>query len=257
MIGIWTVSSIWLLWIKLQWILWCILSEELMYTYPLALYLTEKLLSHDGSIFNVSEVKVAQLCLTLWDPMDTTVHGILQARILGWVAVPFSRGSSQPRNWTQISHTAGGFFTSHKGSPRIQEWVAYPVSDPPNPEIKPGSPALQADFLPTELSEKPLNVAAAGGARWLQSCPTLCDPIDGNPPSSPAPGILQARTLEWAAISFSNAWKGKVKVKVKSCPTPSDPVDGSPPGSSIHGIFQARVYWSGVPLPSPILFYLT
>ena len=58
------------------------------------------------------EVKVTQLCLTLCNPMDCTVHGILQARILEWVAIPFSRGSSQPRDWTQVSHTAGGFFTS-------------------------------------------------------------------------------------------------------------------------------------------------
>ena len=68
-------------------------------------------------IYWVSEwVKVAQLCLTLCDPMDCTqpassVHGIFQARILAWVAVPFSRGSSQPRYWTQVSHIAHGFFT--------------------------------------------------------------------------------------------------------------------------------------------------
>ena len=59
-----------------------------------------------------SRVKVAQLCLTLCDPMDYTVHGILQARILEWVAFPFSRGSSQPRDRAQVSHVAGGFFTS-------------------------------------------------------------------------------------------------------------------------------------------------
>ena len=58
------------------------------------------------------QVKVAQLCPTLCDPMDHTVHGILQARILEWVAIPFSRGSSQPRDQTQVSHIAGGFFTS-------------------------------------------------------------------------------------------------------------------------------------------------
>ena len=70
----------------------------------------------------------------------------------------------------------------------------------------------------------------------------LCDPIDGSPPGSPVPGILQARILEWVAISFSNAWKWKVKVKLlKSCLTPSDPMDCSLPGSFIHGIFQARV----------------
>ena len=55
--------------------------------------------------------------------------------------------------------------------------------------------------------------AAAAAAKSLQSCPTLCDPIDGSPPGSPVPGILQARTLEWVAISFSNAWKWKVEVK--------------------------------------------
>ena len=55
--------------------------------------------------------------------------------------------------------------------------------------------------------------AAAAAAKSLQSCPTLCDPIDGSPPGSPVRGILQARTLEWVAISFSNAWKWKVKVK--------------------------------------------
>ena len=83
-----------------------------MYAYPLALYLREKFLSYDGSIFNVSEVKVAQLYLTLWDPMDTTVNGIFQARILKWVAIPFSRGSSQPRSLTEVSCIAGRFFTS-------------------------------------------------------------------------------------------------------------------------------------------------
>ena len=56
-------------------------------------------------------------------------------------------------------------------------------------------------------------LAAAAAAKSLQSCPTLCDPIDSSPPGSPVPGILQARTLEWVAISFSNAWKWKVKVK--------------------------------------------
>ena len=56
--------------------------------------------------------------------------------------------------------------------------------------------------------------AAAAAAKSVQSCPTLCDPIDGSPPGSPIPGILQARTLEWVAISFSNAWKWKVKVKL-------------------------------------------
>ena len=71
----------------------------------------------------------------------------------------------------------------------------------------------------------------------LQSCPTLCDPIDGSPPGCPVPGILQARTPEWVAISFSNAWKWKVKVKSLSHEVAlCDPMDCSLPGSSVHGI---------------------
>ena len=100
----------------------------------------------------------------------SSVYGIFQVRILEWVTISFSRGSSQLRNWTQVSWTAGRFFTN---------W-------------------------------------AAAAAKSLQSCPTLCDPIDGSPPGSPVPGILQARTLEWVAIAFSNAWKRKVKVKLPS-----------------------------------------
>ena len=84
-------------------------------------------------------------------------------------------------------------------------------------------------------------------AKSLQSCPTLCDPIDGSPPGSIVLGILQARTLEWVAISCSNAWKWKMKVKSLSHVQLSDPMDCSPPGSSIHGIFQARVLeWGAI-----------
>ena len=82
---------------------------------------------------------------------------------------------------------------------------------------------------------------AAAVAKLLQSCLTLCDPTDGSPPRSPIPGILQARTLEWVAISFSNACKWKVKVKSLSRVRRSDLMDCSLPGSSVHGIFQARV----------------
>ena len=88
-----------------------------------------------------------------------------------------------------------------------------------------------------------LTMIAAAAAKSLQLCPTLCDPIDGSPPGSPVPGILQARTLGWVAISFSNAWKWKLKVKLLSC----DPMDCSPPGSSVHGIFQTRVLeWGAI-----------
>ena len=78
---------------------------------------------------------------------------------------------------------------------------------------------------------------AAVAAKSLQSCLSLCDPVDGSPPGSPVPGILQARTLEWVAISFSNAMKVKSESEVaQSCPTLRDPMDCSLPGSSAHGI---------------------
>ena len=88
---------------------------------------------------------------------------------------------------------------------------------------------------------------AAAAAKSLQSCPTLCDPIDGSPPGSPIPGILQTRTLEWVAISFSNAWKWKVKVKLLSHVRPSaspwTAAFQAPPSTG----FSRQVYWSGVP----------
>jgi len=93
-------------------------------------------------------------------------------------------------------------------------------------------------------------------AKSLQSCPTLCNPIDGSPPGSPVPGILQARTLEWVAISFSNAWKWKVKVKslsrVRPSATPWTAAFQAPPFMG----FSKQEYWSGLPLPSPNLFYI-
>ena len=87
-------------------------------------------------------------------------------------------------------------------------------------------------------------------AKLLQSCPTLCDPIDSSPPGSTVPGILQARTLEWVAISFSNAWKWKVKVKslslVQLLATPWTAAHQAPPSMGV----SRHEYWSGVPLPS-------
>ena len=99
--------------------------------------------------------------------------------------------------------------------------------------------------------------SAAAAAKSLQSCPTLCDPIDGSPPGSPAPGILQARTLEWVAISFSNAGKWKVKVKslilVRLLGTPWTAAHQAPPSMG----FSRQEYWSGVPLPSKLPEFLT
>ena len=82
---------------------------------------------------------------------------------------------------------------------------AVPSGDLPNPGIEPSSPTLQDNSLPSEPPGKPQVYLAAAAAKSLQSCLTLCSPIHGSPPGSPIPGILQARTLEWVAISFSNA----------------------------------------------------
>ena len=99
-------------------------------------------------------------------------------------------------------------------------------------------------------------LSAAAAAKSLQSCPTLCDPIDGSPPGSPVPGILQARTLEWVAISFSNAWKWKVKAKLLSrvqlFRIPWTATYQAPPSMG----FSRQEYWSGVPLPSPSRAYI-
>ena len=94
-------------------------------------------------------------------------------------------------------------------------------------------------------------VLAAAAAKSRQSCPTLCDPIDGSPTGSSVPGILQARTLEWVAISFSSAWKWKVKGKslsrVRLFATPWTVAYQTPLSMG----FSRQEYWSGVPLPSP------
>ena len=99
--------------------------------------------------------------------------------------------------------------------------------------------------------EKQMSYDIAATAKSLQSCPTLCDLIDSSPSGSPVPGILQARTLEWVAISFSDAWNWKVKVKSLSCvwlfATPWTAAYQAPPSMG----FPRQEYWSGVPLPSP------
>ena len=145
-------------------------------------------------------------------PPGFSVRGILQAKILEWVAIPFFRESSWPRDWTCVSCVASRFCTI---------WAT-----------------------------KEAHSEHAAAAKSLQSCPTLCDPIDGSLPGSPVPGILQARTLEWVAISFSKAWKWKVKVKslsrMRLSATPWTAAYQAPPSMG----FSRQEYWSGVPLPS-------
>ena len=97
----------------------------------------------------------------------------------------------------------------------------------------------------------PSHTLPAAAAKLLQLCPTLCNPIDGSPPGSAVPGLLQARTLEWVATSFSNACKWKVKGKslsrVRLSATPWTAAYQAPPSMG----FSRQEYWSGVPLPSP------
>ena len=104
-------------------------------------------------------------CVWLWDPMDcslpdSSTHGIFQARILGLVAISFSRGSSRSRDQTWVSHTAGRLFTNWATRDARQYWSGYPFPSPgdlPNPGIELGSPALQADYLAVELPRKSHN----------------------------------------------------------------------------------------------------
>ena len=119
----------------------------------------------------------------------------------------------------------------------------------------PGSEGKDSFLLFWERNCGPAAAAAAAAAKSLQSCSTLCDPIDGSPPASPVPGILQARTLEWVAISFSSAWKWKVKVKLLShvwlLATPWTAAHQAPPSMG----FSRQEYWSGVQRFSPHAVY--
>ena len=114
-------------------------------------------------------------------------------------------------------------------------------------------PLLLSKFAPAPLI--PTTPWSLATAKSLRSCPTLCDPIDGSPPGSTIPGILQARTLEWVAISLSNASKWKVKVKLLSrvqlFTTPWTAAYQAPPSMGC----SKQEYWSGLPLPSPIILF--
>ena len=111
---------------------------------------------------------------------------------------------------------------------------------------------VQETVIKTILKKKKCkNARPLLSAKSLQLCPTLCDPRDSSPPGSPVPGILQARTLEWVAISFSNAWKWKVKVnslsRARLAATPWTAAYQAPPSTGL----SKQEYWSGVPSPSP------
>ena len=140
---------------------------------------------------------------------------------------------------------------------RQEYWSGLPcpaLGDLPNPDIESVSPALAGGFFTAEPPPKLIYVYAAA-AKSLQSCPTLRDPTDGSPPGFPVPGILRARILEWVSISFSNAWKWKLKGKslshVRLLATPWTAAYQAPPSMG----FSRQEYWNGVSLPSPIYVY--
>jgi len=126
--------------------------------------------------------------------------------------------------------------------------VYAPTSNAEEAEVERFYEDLQ-DLWELKAKKDVLFITGAAAAKSLQSCPTLCDPIDGNPPGSSVPGILQARTLEWVAISFSNAWKWKVKVKslsrVRLFRIPWTTAYQAPPSMG----FSRQEYWSGVLSP--------
>ena len=111
---------------------------------------------------------------------------------------------------------------------------------------------LKLSTLTLSIPKFSLSRSSAAAAKLLQLCSTLCNPINGSPPGSPVPGILQARTVGWIAISFSNAWKRKVKVKslsrVRLFSIPWTAAYQTPPSMG----FSRQEYWSGLPLPSPL-----
>ena len=178
-----------------------------------------------------------QSCPTLCDPRDGSPPGcpvpeILQARTLEWVAISFSNAwkwKVKVKSLSRVRLLATPWTAAYQAPPsmgfsRQEYWSGVPLPSP---------------------------LTCLCYAKSLQSRPTLCDSRDGSPPGSPVPGILQARTLEWVAISFSNAWKWKGIVKSLSCvrllATPWTAAYQAPPSMG----FSRQEYWSGVPLPSP------
>ena len=155
-----------------------------------------------------------------------------------WIVISFSRESFQPRDWIPvscISCLAGRFFTIEpQGKPYILHIIPQLCCE-------------QSQVSPYNKTDKePGNKTAA--AKSLQSCVTLCNPRDSSPPGSPVPGILQAGTLEWVAISFSSAWKWKVKVKSLSRVRPSAIPWTAAYQAPLSMGFSRQGYWSGVPL---------
>ena len=170
-----------------------------------------------------------------------------------WVYSVFFSHLSQSCNFKRISPLFKFLYTNFYiniyyfvyGSSTVLNWHLFLNRQAPKLRTKAVSSFKGATFPCFTLMP-------AAVAKSLQSCPTLCNPIDSSPPGSPVPGILQKRTLEWVAIYFPNAWKWKVKVKSLGCVWPS-----VTPWTADHQVppsmgFSKQEYWSGVPLPSPL-----
>ena len=199
-------------------------------------------------------------------PPGSPIPGTLQARTLEWVAISFSHAWKWKVKVKSLSHvrlfetpcTAAHQALLSMGFSRQEYWSGVLLPSPPYiiyltcihfDVYSFNSFVLHSCWINLH-SHQQYAAAAAAAAKSLQSCPTLCNPVDGSPPGSPVPGILQARTLEWVAISFSNAWKWKVKVKSLSHVRPS----AIPWTAAFQALlsmgFSRQEYWSGVPLPS-------
>ena len=163
-----------------------------------------------------------------------------EASFFSWTF--FSRLGRLRRAWKTVFRSVSTILSPETGNSPCPLWPGFW-----------GSLLPWTTVLPQWLAVYTFIRTAAAAAKSLQSCPTLCEPIDGSPPGSPVPGILQARTLEWVTISFSNAWKWKVKVKSLSRVQPS-----ATPWTAAYQVplsmgFSRQEYWSGVPLPSPLI----
>ena len=155
-----------------------------------------------------------------------------------------------------MGSTAGTYWPQAVLSPRtsgVHQWPLSPLlALMPTPPLLFTALVKVASVLIFLLYKVPYTTTTTTTTttKSLQSCLTPCDPTDGSPPGSAVPGILQARTLEWVAISFSNAWKWKVKMKslsrVRLLATPWTAAYQAPPSMG----FSRQEYWSGLPLPS-------
>ena len=186
----------------------------------------------------IVQVKATQSCPTLCDPMDYPVHGILQAlawRILEWLAIPFSRGSSQPRDKPRSpTLQADSIPAEPTGKPK-KYWSRLPCPPPGyllNPGLKSRSPASR--WILCQLSQQ----GSPKKVKLAQSCLTPCDPMDYT-----VNGILQVRILAWVAVPSSGELPNP-RIKPRSSTLQVDSL-------TTWTTREAQEYWSGKPIPSP------